>query len=128
MSKPRYNVWFDKVPYEGEKGSPETQTETAGYMTTTQQLARLAKAGYINKMVKGIGVHDVVTAADEELFISGAFDEPAYDLASVEEGMAQLRARAEATSAGQAAAEAEESEPEAPVEEPPAEEPPVEGG
>ncbi len=91
--------------YAGELGSSETKTETAGYMSVSQQLTRLAKAGWTKRQQQEMG-HDLVSKNDEELFISGMFDEPAYDAVSVAEGMAELRARRDTLLANEAAAEA----------------------
>lgn len=108
-----FNTSWKGVDKKGEPGSPESKTETAGYRSITQQLARLARAGATLQAARREG-YDIVQG-DEEAFLSGVFDDPAYDMASVAEGAVQLRARREAVSAADAEKEsaALQQEPEA---------------
>ncbi len=132
----KWNTWVDRETYGGELGSPDTITETAGYRSVTQQLARLAKAGIQNKLSRQTGLFDIETKVDEELFLSGAYDSPAYDGVSVEEGLAELQARRDAIIESRKPPANDPPDdgrtggdnPMVPEPEPPEPEPPVEGG
>ncbi len=98
MAKVKFSQpWNRRERAGGEVGSSDTKTETSGFRSTTQQLARLARASATNRLAREQG-YDMVQS-DEEVFLSGGFDAPTYDLASVEEGLVTLRARREELSA-----------------------------
>ncbi len=98
-----FNTHSVRVRGAGEQGSPESKTETSSYRTVVQQLARFARAGATLREARSQGYD--MTEGDDEVFLSGGFGEPAYDLASVQEGLVALQRRREELTADIAASE-----------------------